>query len=126
MNITGRELFVFVLVVLVVLLSGLLFLGFFGSFGGMLGYGVMGPGMMGPGRLGSFGGLGWLGSCLVPLGLLALVIGGYVWLVTAISKTQRGSRPPHPVLCPTCNRPVQADWQVCPYCSTPLRKEEAG
>lgn len=121
MNITGRELFVFVLVVLVVLLSGLLFLGFGGSFGGRLGYG-----MMGPGRLGSFGGLGWLGSCLVLLGLLALVIGGYVWLVTTISKTQRGSRPPHPVPCPTCNRPVQADWQVCPYCSTPLRKEEAG
>lgn len=126
MNMTGRELLVFVLVVLVVLLGGLLFLGFLGSFGGMRGYGMMGPGMMGPGRLGGFGGFGWLLNCLVPAGLLALVIGGIVWLVTAINKTQGGSRQPHQGRCPNCNRPVQADWQVCPYCSTPLREEEAG
>jgi hypothetical protein len=124
MNITGRELLVFVLVVLVVLLSGLLFLGFFGSFGSIIGHGMMGPGMMGPGRMGGFGGFGWLLTCFVPLGLLALLIGGIVWLVTAITNTQGSSRQPQ-VRCSNCKRPVQADWQVCPYCGTPLREEEA-
>jgi len=25
-------------------------------------------------------------------------------------------------LCPGCRRPIKEDWQVCPYCHTPLRR----
>ncbi len=25
-------------------------------------------------------------------------------------------------LCPGCRRPTKEDWQICPYCHTPLRK----
>lgn len=118
MNVTGRELLVFGLVVLIVLLGGLWFLGWFGGFGSM------GPGMMGPGMMGGFGWFSWLLACLIPLGLITLLVVGAIWLVMTFSRRPRGTSPPPDQYCPNCNRPVQADWQVCPYCGTSLRQEE--
>lgn len=95
-----------------------------------VGGGGWGPGrMMGPGMMGGWGWgpLGWVGMIVMgifPLGLLALLILGIVWLL------RQASSPPGPDagppqaptgrMCPHCSRPVQADWRVCPYCTQPL------
>lgn len=121
MNITGREIVVFGLVVLGVLLGGLLLLGLFWGLGGM-GLGMMGPGMMGPGAMGGFGVLWWLLICLVPLGLLALLVLGIVWLLSASRGTQAPFTPSQ-TTCPECGQPVQPDWRVCPHCGTALQED---
>jgi hypothetical protein len=95
--------------------------------GGYAGWGMMGPGMMGGGgRNWGFGpfGLGLIFMWLFPLGLLALLVLGIVWLV------QQVSRPAGPAAgspqvptgrpCSNCGRPAQADWRVCPYCGQAL------
>ena len=109
-----------------------------GLFGG--GYGGWGPGgMMGPGMMGGRGSggmmgysygsgtLGWLFSLLgliFPLGFLALLVLGGVWLFRQVSLPQGPSvdrpetRPGQ--ICPGCARVVQTDWQVCPYCGHSL------
>ncbi|MFQ5855044.1 MAG: zinc-ribbon domain-containing protein [Anaerolineae bacterium] len=123
MDITAREVVVFGLVVLAVLLGGLLLLGLFWGLGGM-GFGMMGPGMMGPGMMGGFGAFWWLLACLIPLGLIALLVLGAVWLLS----TARGIQGPDMTsqgTCPNCGRPGQADWQVCPHCGTPLGEDDA-
>jgi len=121
MNLTGREILVFVLVVFAVLVGGLLLLGLFWGFSGM-GLGMMGP-MMGSGMMGGFGIFWWLLACLIPLGLIALLAGGAIWLLVSASGSQRDIQPLEQH-CPNCNRSVQSDWQICPYCGTPLRGEE--
>lgn len=120
MNITGREILVFALVVLAVLVGGLLLLGLFWGLGGM-GLGMMGP-MMGAGMMGGFGIFWWLLACLIPLGLIALLVGGIIWLLVSASGAQRTGQPPEQ-RCPNCGQPIQPDWQACPYCGTPLREE---
>jgi mono/diheme cytochrome c family protein len=80
MNVTGREIVVFGLVVLAVLLGGLLLLSLFWGLGGM-GFGMMRPGMMGPGMMGGFGIFWGLLACLMPLGLIALLVLGAIWLL---------------------------------------------
>lgn len=124
-------------VVLLVFLIGISLLSFFGQG---YGYGGWGPGwMMGPGMMGSrgpgwtmgygYGGgaLGWLFSLLgliFPLGFLALLILGGVWLFRQVSQPQVPSagRPDAQPgqTCPNCNQAVQADWQLCPYCGQGL------
>lgn len=89
-----------------------------------------GPGgMMGPGMMGgwSFGPLGWLFMLLgflFPLGLLALLILGIVWLVRQVSAPSGPiTGPPSPPAgprCSNCDRAVQADWRLCPYCGQEL------
>lgn len=68
--------------------------------------------------------LGWLFGLigmLIPLGLLALLIVGGVWLIQQTIK-------PRPAIvsnCPNCGRAVQADWQLCPNCGHSLTKPAA-
>jgi hypothetical protein len=123
-------------VVLLVFLIGISLLSFSGQgygYGGWGPGGMMGPGMMGgrgPGMMGySYGGgaLGWLSSLLgliFPLGFLALLILGGVWLVRQVSQPQVPSagRPQaqQGQTCPGCDLTVQADWQLCPYCGQGL------
>lgn len=123
MNFTGREIVLFVLVVLGVLLGGLLLLGVFWGLGGM-GFGMMGPGTMGPGAMGGFGILSWLLICLVPLGLLALLVVGVVWLLGTSRGTQASSTPARET-CPSCGQPIQSNWRVCPHCGTSLQEDDA-
>jgi hypothetical protein len=140
------QVLVFGLVVLVVFLVGVSLLPML--FGGYQG---MGPGMMGRGGMpalspvegmggwcpwcrgtGRFGGGGLMGGffgllfmflgLLIPVGLLALLIVGGVWLVRNISGTTTPSAPAK--TCPDCGRPVEPDWQICPYCGASLGKEE--
>jgi hypothetical protein len=98
------------------------------------GYGMMGPGMMGGysgrgpgGMMGGYGGglFGWLfmlPMCLFPLGFLALLVVGIVWLVRTVS----GAQPAAPVskVCPECHSAVQVGWKACPHCGATL--ESAG
>lgn len=123
MKLTNREILVFGLVVLVVLFGGLILFAWFGSLQG-IGYGGLGPGMMGPRMMGGFNTFGWLLPCLIPLGLLALLLGGLVWLVATVRGSAQSSGPVAEANCPNCHRPVQTDWQVCPYCGTSLREEQ--
>lgn len=124
MNITGREIVIFGLVVLGVLLGGLLLLGVFWGLGGMGFGGMMGHGMMGPGTMGGWGILWWLLICLVPLGLLALLAAGVVWLLSTSRGTQAPLTPAQET-CPSCSQPVEAEWRVCPHCGTSLHDEGA-
>jgi len=118
---------------LLVVLIGASLLGGYGGWGP--GWGMMGPGMPalspvegmgGWGRgwggwgLGPFGWLGMIFMWLFPLGLLALLILGVVWLIKAVA--QPGSQTPAAPgrTCPNCGRPAQADWKNCPYCGTTL------
>jgi hypothetical protein len=123
MNLTNREILVFGLVVLMVLFGGLLLFVWYGSLQG-IGFGGMGPGMMGPGMMGGLNTFGWLLPCLIPFGLLVLLGGGLAWLLATTFRPSPGSSGVSAeATCPNCNRPVQADWQICPYCGTSLREE---
>ena len=139
------QVLVFGLVALVVFFIGVSLLPML--FGG--GYWGMGPGMMGRGGTpalspvegmggwcpwcggtGQFGGGGLLGGLfgllfmllglLIPIGLLALLVVGIVWLVRSMGGV---TAPPAPVkTCPSCGRTTEHDWQNCPYCGAPLRE----
>ncbi len=83
------------------------------------GYGMMGYGhgsMMGGFGFFPFGMFGMGLMWLFPLGTIALVVLGVVWLVnnTNSSKTVQGR------VCPSCGKPAQADWKTCPYCGNGL------
>jgi hypothetical protein len=80
------------------------------------GYGMMGYGY-GPSRMmGGFFPFGMGLMWLFPLGTIALIVLGIVWLVnnTKSSKTVQGR------VCPSCGKPAQADWKTCPYCGNSL------
>jgi len=126
---------VFGIVALLVLLIGLSLLPLVG--GGGWGSGMMGGwgGMMGPGMMGSWGGslgggwgaLGWLFSLIglvIPVGFLALLVLGGVWLFRQAGGSQGLSSGPGQAApgetCPSCSRAVQSDWQLCPYCGQGL------
>lgn len=89
--------------------------GYDGRFGGW----GMGPGMMGWG-FAPFGWISMIFMALIPLGFLGLIVVGIVLLVRAVS----GNTPARSASgkCPNCDKPVQADWQKCPYCGTALAK----
>ncbi len=81
------------------------------------------------GGWGGFGILGWFVGLIFSLILIVLVIVGIVWLIRQLSRSGRGNPPistsrggPFPPgrTCPTCGRPMAADWTVCPYDGTPL------
>jgi len=85
---------------------------------------MRGSGMMGRGGMMPFG--GFIGG-LVCLGILVLIGLGIIWLVRATRKSTRVDSPasipapaatPGPVMdiCKKCGKPIQADWQNCPYC----------
>ena len=94
--------------------------------GGYAGYAGWGPGgrMMGPGMMGGwgFGPFGWLGMIfmwLLPLGFLALLVLGIIWLVKTVTQPG-GQLAASSRTCSNCDRPVQADWRVCPHCGQEL------
>ena len=113
-------------ILLLVVLVGLPLLSGFGGFGCWGGYGGM-MGGFGPMHGYMFSPLGWVGMIsmwLIPLGLLTLLVVCIVWLFGAL--TRGGwSLPAHPPAaparaCPSCSKPAQADWSVCPYCGNAL------
>lgn len=132
-RVSWTQVLVFGLVALLVFVLGIgvLFLA------GGRGMGAMGPGMMGPwggrggwcpwcGGMGRFGG-GLLGpivgltfACLLPLGLLALLVVGGIWLARNVDG---GTSQPSNAACPSCGRAVEPDWQVCPTCGEDLNGE---
>jgi hypothetical protein len=131
-RINWTQVVAFVAIVLVTFVIGMMLLPLvFGWYGG---FRTMGPGMMGGQTQGGwcpscggtgrhqgwgFGGMfGWfftLGTMLFPLGLLALLILGVVWLVRGTSRPH-GSAPEAPRGCPECGKPVAGDWHHCPEC----------
>jgi hypothetical protein len=77
----------------------------------MRGYKMHGYGMMGYGPGIPFGGfLGWL----FPLGFLALLVLGIVWLVRSLNRPRPMAVETH--ACANCGKPIQADWRNCPHC----------
>ncbi len=86
--------------------------------------------MTGYGRLG-YRPLGWLGmlfGLFIRLGMLALVVAGGIWLVNALTTggidlstiRQNAQTRTDAAVCPACGKPVQPDWNTCPYCGTAL------
>ncbi len=75
-----------------------------------------------------FGMFGWLFGLLFMFVFLALGVVVVLWLVRTIAPNAIGSPASggHVNLsnpgrtCPTCGRPVQANWTVCPYDGTAL------
>jgi len=120
---------IFGLIVIGVVLVGLLvwsFLPNFGWWGGMSRGGMMGRGCPWCGGSGFTTPVGFLASgliCLIPLGLLALIVVGIVWLVRS-SGQQQGSagRQEEQVYCPECGSAVEPSWKVCPYCGHNLEE----
>ncbi len=114
-----------VLVVILVLCVGL-----------ALGSGLLGHGFPG-GMMGRFGGYGYPGSMmggwgwglggllafglrlLVPLGFVALMVLGIIWLVRTVSSPAVQAPPAD--TCPACHKNIQNDWQNCPYCGKTLK-----
>jgi DNA-binding response OmpR family regulator len=98
----------------VLLVAGNLFS--FGWSGTGNNWGMMGgryhPGMMGGWGFSPFGWLFGLAGMFLPLGLLALLIMGVVWLVQQVTQ----ARPSAGQNCANCGRAVQSDWQLCPHC----------
>ncbi len=136
---------VFGLVVLLVFCVGIALLPIlFGGFGGygpgyfgggwgpggmMGGRGMMGgwfPGGMmgGPGfGLGLFELLAMAVMVGLPVLFLVLLVLGIVWLVKYFSapRVPGATAAVQPsATCKSCQKPVQADWQVCPYCGNKL------
>ncbi len=82
------------------------------------------------GGWGGFGIFGWFLGLIFSLGLLVIFIVGIVWLVRQVSGSRgiamappRGGETTSAAAgrtCPTCGRPVAAEWNVCPYDGTPL------
>jgi hypothetical protein len=78
-----------------------------------------GYGMMGGWHHSMMGGFSFLGMRLMwlfPLGVLALLVLGIVWLVNNLT----GIKPALLRTCPSCGRPAQTDWKNCPYCGSAL------
>jgi hypothetical protein len=129
---------VFASVVLVTFVVGILLLPFvFGWFGGSW---AMGPGMMGGqtqegwcpfcGGTGRFSG-GFFGGAstwvfmvmtfLFPVGLLALVIVGVVWVARAVVRSP-DQTPSSGQTCPKCGAGIEVDWRACPFCREDLER----
>ena len=128
-DINWVQVLVFALVMIVVFLLGIgvlfLFLG-----GGrvikksdMIGTGGMrwcpwcgGTGRFGGGLLGTV--LGLTLNCLVPLGVFVLLVFAGIWLVRNVGQ----GGPATSLVCPRCARPLDADWEHCPYCGEGLQR----
>jgi hypothetical protein len=107
-----------------VLLFGLVALAVFGLGLGMLsllfgaGFGIMGAGGVGrAGLLATIMNLSF--ACLLPLGVLALLAVGGVWLARRVGS---GAHEPD-INCPGCGQPVQRGWKTCPSCGEDLQDE---
>ncbi len=91
---------------------------------------MMALGFRTPFLYGRFGYLPWvflLGGLLFPLALIALFILGGIAIGRALSGPRTQAVVTQPVAttaCPNCGRPVQADWNNCPYCGTNLKNDE--
>jgi hypothetical protein len=129
-KINWTQVVVFGIVAFLVFVIGvsLLPVGWGGSWGPWGGWGsgrVMGPGMMGGWGFGPFAWLGMVFMWIVPLGFLTLLVLGIAWLVRQVSGPSGpvGAPPQVPSgrPCPNCSRPIQADWQLCPYCGQALK-----
>lgn len=99
------------------------------------GWGGMGGMMGGWGGWTGWGMFAWIFGLLFNLGLLALLVLGVVWLVRQVRGNQgvnvdrilRGNtESPAGRTCPTCGRPMAAEWSVCPYDGTSLTATSSG
>ncbi len=94
--------------------------------GGMMGGGMMGPGMMGGWGGWGFSPFGWIGMIfmwLFPLAFLVLLALGGVWLFRQVTHQGPAAGSPPAMsgkACPSCSKPVQTDWRLCPYCGAAL------
>lgn len=110
-----------VLLILALLLPGILGFARYGWRGGMMdGWSWMGRGH---GLFFPFGFLGMGLMMLWPVVLVVLLVLGGVAIVNNLNGSKR-TAPPQTALpahpCPNCSKPVQADWNNCPYCGNPL------
>ncbi len=69
-----------------------------------------------------FGAIGMLLMLALPVGFVALLVAGIILLVQS-SRKNDPTTPKAIKNCGNCGKPVDKDWQTCPYCGEPLRKE---
>jgi hypothetical protein len=91
--------------------------GMWGGWGMMDGWGS--SGMMG---YRPFGWLGMLLGLLIPLGFIALLVAGGIWLVRAVTANGSSFTLAKSAVnaCPSCGQNIQADWRNCPHCGATL------
>ncbi len=76
--------------------------------------------------MGGFGMFGWFFGLIFMLLFLGIFVLGAVWFVRQLtgngpSRSDTGTvYPASGRTCPTCGRPMQPNWTVCPYDGTPL------
>ncbi|OJX40310.1 MAG: hypothetical protein BGO78_15215 [Chloroflexi bacterium 44-23] len=76
----------------------------------------------GTGMLGysSFGWFGMFLGFLIPVGFIALLIAGGIWLVKVFSSNRTPFTPAKVavIACSSCGQNVQANWRNCPHCGS--------
>jgi len=124
----GSMWLVFALIVIGVVALGLVVLSLLPGlrWGGMRSYGMGGmmagfcPWCGGTGFLSPWGLLAGLTMLLfmiaIPLGFVALLAIGVMWLVRSAGRFRVGKA----LSCPHCGREVQPGWKVCPHCGGKL------
>jgi uncharacterized membrane protein len=137
-RVNWTQIVAFVGIVAVVFVVGVLLLPLvFGWYGGSW---AMGPGMMGgqtqggwcpfcggTGRYsgGFFGGaFAWVlmvMTFLFPLGLLALLVVGIVWVARAAARSSNETHSSGHT-CPKCGKAIEVDWRACPFCREDLER----
>ena len=103
------------------------------GYGMMSGYSNSGSGssMMGGdydgyNMLGDYGGYGMMGGgwmafgWIIPVVILILIIGAGVWLGNSLTNRGIDRSATSSKICSNCNKPANADWKTCPYCSVSL------
>jgi hypothetical protein len=119
-------------VLLMVLLAGVIVIGLF-RFSGMPvmlpGLGYRAPFMFGSGRFGFLNMGVMLARLLIPIALMALLFLGGLAVGRSMKRSSGGqpdqTMPPSTasIPCKNCGKPVQAEWNNCPYCGTLLRND---
>ncbi len=66
-------------------------------------------------------------------GRIMVIVAFVFGFLMVISNATAGSKSTKPVqvpsaqpVCPTCKKPIQADYQICPYCATSLHRHCPG
>lgn len=62
------------------------------------------------------------GIVLLVIGILAICIVAPIFRAKEIAAQQEKGNKEEPKKCPQCDKKMESDWQICPYCQTDLNE----